>query len=553
MANMTIERKNISDLFSGMQGRQFIIPDYQRPYKWDIEKCETLWNDIVENSVRTEEDYFLGTIVTYKNPEPGSKNLEVIDGQQRITSLFLLLRAFYKKLETMTADNKQVAGVKRQIEPCLWNIEKVSQEVTDRTQIHIESRVATEKQNETFHRILRDGIVLDRARDNYSNNYSFFMKKCDEYAQDEPMRWYNLIVFILGHCVLLPIECDNQDTALTIFSTLNDRGMPLSDADIFKAKMYQHCKNDEERRQFTEDWTELSETCESAKLAIDDIFRYYMFVIKAENGDKKKEVALRKFYSSDENLYRESLMSDVIALARFWKSVNTGSGDYTLDFEAKKYIQCLVVYPNEYWKYPVSVLFVKSLTEPDFNAQLNDLLVSLTALMLSKFVFSPTVDAVRSDVLAYNIHIYDRTQPFPDRGFFNEKDMSGKMKVLGESRITKSLLLLDAYLNPKQKSLLPDSMEIEHIFPKKWQTTNYNGWDEDAAQTHLEMLGNKVVFEKRLNIQAGNGYFGCKKEKYAASKVANVQYLAQLTQVDWSQTDIEQRDDEIINRLLSFF
>jgi len=227
--------------------------------------------------------------------------------------------------------------------------------------------------------------------------------------------------------------------------------------------------------------------------------------------------------------------------------VNTGSGDYTLDFEAKEYIQCLVVYPNEYWKYPVSVLFVKSRTEPDFNAQLNDLLASLTALMLSKFVFSPSVNAVRPDIFAYNIHIYDRTQSFPDRGFFNEKDMSGKMKVLGESRITKSLLLLDAYLNPAQTSLLPDSMEIEHIFPKKWQTTNYNGWNEDAAQTHLEMLGNKVVFEKRLNIQAGNGYFGRKKEKYAASKVANVRDLAQLTQVDWSQTDIEQRDDEIIN------
>jgi uncharacterized protein with ParB-like and HNH nuclease domain len=46
MAELNVSRKNISKLFTEMQGKKFIIPDYQRPYKWDKEKCETLWNDI---------------------------------------------------------------------------------------------------------------------------------------------------------------------------------------------------------------------------------------------------------------------------------------------------------------------------------------------------------------------------------------------------------------------------------------------------------------------------------------------------------------------------
>ena len=104
MADLHVSKKSIRDLLNVMQGKKFIIPDFQRPYKWDVEKCETLWDDI-ENftltDAKTGSDYFLGTIVSYVN-EDG--NQDIIDGQQRITSFFLLLRAFFRKLEDMTED-----------------------------------------------------------------------------------------------------------------------------------------------------------------------------------------------------------------------------------------------------------------------------------------------------------------------------------------------------------------------------------------------------------------------------------------------------------------
>lgn len=62
------------------------------------------------------------------------------------------------------------------------------------------------------------------------------------------MQWKELCVTILQKCIILPIECDAQDTALTIFSTLNDRGMPLADSDIFKAQIYRNCTTEEKKK-----------------------------------------------------------------------------------------------------------------------------------------------------------------------------------------------------------------------------------------------------------------------------------------------------------------
>jgi uncharacterized protein with ParB-like and HNH nuclease domain len=83
MADLLISKKTIYDLYADIQNSKFIIPEFQRPYKWDTELCETLWNDIEEfasNEVITGSDYFLGTIVSYQNNE---KNLEIIDGQAK--------------------------------------------------------------------------------------------------------------------------------------------------------------------------------------------------------------------------------------------------------------------------------------------------------------------------------------------------------------------------------------------------------------------------------------------------------------------------------------
>jgi len=558
MAELHVSKKSISKLFSEMQNKKFIIPDFQRPYKWNIEKCETLWEDIVSftnTDAKTGSDYFLGTIVTYINED---KNQEIIDGQQRITSFFLLLRAFYKKLELMNEDD-DVKGLKNQLAPCIWDINPISQKVTDYSLIHINSQVATEEDNETFHKILETGDTNSVANDNYSKNYRFFKTQCDEYAENFPLQWKELCVTILQNCIILPIECDTPETALTIFSTLNDRGLPLADSDIFKAQLYRSKDSGDSKKEFTETWKELTQICKQGNISIDDVFRYYTHVLRGRNKDKSKEVGLRRFYSEkDYNKLKEvDFISEIIELANFWRYINAGilpdkDIPYSLTTDILKQLHILGRYPNDYWKYATSVFFLKNIDSASFEKDFYTFLNELTAYLFVKFIQKPTVNAIKDDIYSTCISITEKNK-LKYRVKWNEEELKQDIENHYSSRLSRALLLLDAYLNPQQTELIPETFDIEHIFPKKWQNTNYNGWVYDDASDYLDRLGNKIVFEKKLNIQAGNGYFGVKKAKYSLSNISVVKDLSRYKNNDWLKTDIEERENQIKDNLISFF
>lgn len=559
MAELHVSKKSISKLFSEMQDRRFIIPDFQRPYKWNVEKCETLWNDIEDFTVtdaKTGSDYFLGTIVSYINEE---KNQEIIDGQQRITSFFLLLRAFFRKLEVM-AEDEDVAGLKNQLAPCIWDINPISQKVSDKTKIHIESLVATEEDNVTFHKILETGLISDSATDNYSVNYRFFKKQCDEYAETNPMQWKQLCITILQKCIILPIECDTPETALTIFSTLNDRGLPLADSDIFKAQIYRNLETeDNSRQEFTNTWKELTQICKDAKISIDDIFRYYTHILRSRNNDKSKEVGLRKFYAENKysRLEDENLIIEIMVLANFWRYVNVNitpedDVNYFISKEARKHLHCLTCYPNEYWKYATSVFFIKNKDSATFDIDFCKMLKKLIAFLFAKFIDAPSVNAIKDDIYTSCISLQNQNE-LQFKITLNEDLLNQQIDSHSSSRLSRALLLLDAYLHTNQIDLIPDTFDIEHIFPKKWQDTNYNGWNIGDAALYLDRFGNKIVFEKKLNIQAGNGYFGVKRQKYSLSKIACVLDLSKYNKNDWVKDDIELRETNFKSNLIGFF
>lgn len=229
-----VNKQSVKQLLETGKVNKFIIPEYQRPYAWSDEQIQTLFEDLVEYTENNNEStYFLGTIVSYEN-ENGEQ--EIIDGQQRITSLFLLLRALYSKLNSMT-ETKEVKNFKGQIESALWEQDELTAEV-DFEKTLIESRVMRDEGNKVFSEILITGDIGVLAKDNYSLNYRLFTELIERYATNEPQLFFYFIRNVLNKAILLPITADSQDTALTIFSTLNDRGLALSDADIFKAKIY---------------------------------------------------------------------------------------------------------------------------------------------------------------------------------------------------------------------------------------------------------------------------------------------------------------------------
>ena len=109
MSKLNVDQKTIMLLFSDKKS-DFLIPDYQRPYAWEEGQCQTLWDDIFSfafpdnnyENFNKDEEYFLGSIVTFENE---NNKKEVIDGQQRLTTLMLLLRAFYSKFGNMQDNN----------------------------------------------------------------------------------------------------------------------------------------------------------------------------------------------------------------------------------------------------------------------------------------------------------------------------------------------------------------------------------------------------------------------------------------------------------------
>lgn len=562
MAELSVSRKSVEDLLSlsdvNKTGKIYVIPEYQRPYKWDLEKCETLWIDLSnfynEASKQDDREYFLGTIVTCINAK--EKRIDIIDGQQRITSLLLLLRAFYTQLEIMLENkpnDENIIGLMSSIEPCIWNIDKMSKKVTNKKDIHIKSLVITDKDNEIFHKILETGKTEEKSKSPYVENYKFFFSKCQEYAKDMPMDWKKLCLCILKRCIVLPIECEDLESALTIFGTLNDRGMPLSDSDIFKAELYKQKQTKEEKEDFTQHWKSLEETVFDGGFSLDDAFRYYMHIIRGRNKDKSDEIALRRFYAGSDNKYSKfkepNFFEDIIKLASFWKSLNDRDDMTYCTLEAKIYIHCLTCYPNEYWKYPVSA-FYNYHKNDDFKGLFVGFLKRLLAYLFIRFIESPAVNAIKDSIYKFCIEVSSSGDANFDYKIFD--DFENKT-LKSSSKITKPIILLNSYLFNKEQQLLPSNFEIEHIFPKKWQDTNYNGWTKDEAIDHLDMLGNKIAIEKKLNIQAGNGYFGQKKLRYSKSHIFEVKELSNYSSSDWLKEDINKRNKAIINSLRSFF
>lgn len=581
MSKLQVEKKDIENILN-IKGKKYLIPDYQRPYAWDKEQCNTLWSDLCffyETEGRDEE-YYLGTIVVCKH---GNDKIEVIDGQQRLTSFLLLLRAFYYKLENAadSQENQDIQGLMSTIAPCIWIVGELSRQPDDKANIRIESNVVNEHKMEIFCQVLKTGEISE-GKSQYEKNYQFFLDECEEYIRSN-LTWKEFFHFVLTRCILLPIECENFNTALTIFNTLNNRGLPLSDSDIFKSQIYKLMNDDTNRKEFVEQWKELEEITSEAGFGVDTIFRYYSHYLRGKEGNIQKEIGLRKFYAGSgeryDRLNEPAIMEDLLALSEFWKSILNNGDDYISD-EGKKYLHCLLFYPNEYWRYIVSVFFLierkrwcaeqeGDINRPDqhhlydqyeqfdrFRENFTKLLKKLTAFFYAKFILRPNVNDIKMDTFykCRDLCLEEGSAKEPHRleVVCNINDFKERI-IESSSRIEKGLLLIHAYLyDPKQP--LIGNFELEHIFPRIWQKTSYQGWTEEKAEKYFPDMGNKIVIEKSLNIRVRNDSYGNKKSKYSISKIKELEALPKEYSDDhWLPENIQSRRGKIIDCLVKFF
>ncbi|MCI9648949.1 DUF262 domain-containing HNH endonuclease family protein [Oscillibacter sp.] len=552
-----VNKQSVEALLGSGKSKPFVIPEYQRPYAWTDEQVETLFEDLWEFSAisgGTERDgsYFLGSIVSYENED---SEQEIIDGQQRITSLFLLLRAIYTKL-TATQASERTAEANNfigKIEPAIWRTNKLTG-IVDYKNILLTSRVVNNEGNNTLRAILETGEANETAKDNYSKNYRHFQALFDKHSQENPLMVYQFIYALLNQAILLPITADTQDTALTIFSTLNDRGLPLSDADIFKAKIYNQL-NADDKTAFIERWKDLDEQASAANESIQQLFYYNMFYLRALEQDIKTTIpGVRKYYAANkfEKLYNPSLLDTLFVILNLWNVVNTGAEiegeSWSKNAKIKQSLDTLSSYPNEFWKYPVVIYYVCYRKRDDFEIKFGLFLNKLLMELMTKYLMIPSINAVKPDILKLNSAIVSSDTP---EFHFKDIDTSQlELHIQNPNRnVVRMLLKILAY--EQQKELLPARWEIEHIFPQKWQTNYFPDMSDATIKEKIEHIGNKLPFEKRLNIIAGNGYFSKKKKEYAASQIAITKAIGTSKTTEWDLDSITKRDIRISDSIIA--
>lgn len=552
--SINVNKQCVSDLLKSGRAKPFIIPEYQRPYAWNSEQAETLFEDIWDFATTTgglykNGTYFLGSIVSFENE---NMQQEVIDGQQRITSLFLLLRAIYTKLVNGDDANTEAAqNFIREIEPAIWRKDNLTGKVNF-SDILLTSKVVDNNGNEILRNILQTGIANPANNDNYTKNYILFQELYNKRCAESPLKVYDFIFALLNQAILLPISADSQDTALTIFSTLNNRGLPLSDADIFKAKLYNNLE-DTDKKEFIAQWKLLDKEATEAKESIQQLFYYFMFYLRAKEGDVSSTTpGVRKYYSADKfkRLFSCNIIEELRTMLNLWKVINTNQDvpgeTWDNNLKIRKALDTLSSYPNEYWKYPVVTYYLSHKDKENFD---NDFLLFLNMLsgeLMVRFLLYPTINVVKSDIMKLNAKIINDTHPIFNFRSIDKSDIKDKIIVPHRNIIR---MVLKTYAYGHQDNLLPDNWQIEHILPQKWQTTFFPDVNPDVVNEMIEHIGNKTPFERKLNIVASNGYFKEKQAKYIESVIDVTRILVTSIEKDWTLGNIEHRDNIIATEI----
>lgn len=572
MSKLNIDQQTIKELFSNKRS-DFLIPDYQRPYAWEETECQTLWDDIFafafpENDYSLfksdEDEYFLGPIVTFKNSDG---KLEIIDGQQRLTTLMLLLRAFFAKFGDMQDANSK--STSEDIAKCIWKTDEFGN--PDKNKLKIDSEVSSDDDKEEFLSILKNGKVAAGQKSRYAKTYMFFEEKINDFLQHFPTYFAYLPTRILNNCILLPIEAESQDTALRIFSTLNDRGKPLSDTDIFKAQFYKYYSDKGQKDAFIQRWKELEALCEDVFTAssgspMDELFTRYMYYERAKQNNKQTTTeALRKFYEKDKYaiLKHDDTFVNLERLAAFWKSI-ASQDDAVFSEKILKRLSVLNNAPNGMWTYLLSVYFMKYSDEEGKldEEKLYVFLNRIIAFIWTYAVMRPGVNALRTPSYPAMIDIVNGKEvDFADFKFDTAqvRNMLTNYEFTNQRPITRSMLAWWAYNDDGQQLISNDTtLEIEHIYPKQRQINEKALSDKNS----LESLGNKALLEKGINIRASDYRFEDKKKYYLGftndkgkTKAGTINH--ELTDMakkrsDFQEADIKDRKKAIIDDFIQY-
>lgn len=240
----------LKDIFS--QQFDYHIPPYQRPYAWTEEECETLFDDLYDFFLTEKTDnYFLGSIVLKK--EEDKPSADVIDGQQRLTTLTILLSAIASRL----TGNTRVTCEKYLREP---GDPLIGLKPEPRLHLREKERAFFETYVQNVD--LDTLIALDpekletEAKRHIRANCEVFLRRIKDKFNNDETKVQPFCTFLLTRCFLVSVSAPSQQSAFRVFSVMNNRGLDLLPIDIIKADVIGEIPADDQQS-YTEKWEDL--------------------------------------------------------------------------------------------------------------------------------------------------------------------------------------------------------------------------------------------------------------------------------------------------------
>lgn len=591
--------KLISGYLKLQKLENFVIPEYQRSYSWEIAQCDKLWQDIEAFiSSNASDPYFFGTIIVDCSEV---NKFSLIDGQQRTTTFLLLLKALLMQLNSaikyipIDEDSEALkAGLKANRNKIMAILYKAEDEdipamLKDNTNtkniLVIENKSINELHSEEVKKII-ESIDFETSEQNvykiprkqkdnkYTNhfrNFKYFYYKL-EVKSDSQLNQFAKV--FLEKCQVIEIRSWQIEQAITMFNSLNSSGLPLADADIISAQLYSKAGID--KKEFNEKWesiNKLTDELNTRKIVdIDAVLQQFMYINRAINKEYVNDTSvdvttpgLRRYYTDiKKELLNEPLVlcENLAKITQIWDEIK----DYPV---VKLLLKC-----NENAKLYLSSYLYRFKTIDIVEEKV----IEVCECFLRLFTILELVDAGYSSskfktfLFGENIKLVDNSITIETiKNDFNEHiSLNWKEEDISEAicAYDKNLIVfLNEYLYASSKSIkfdFAENVNIEHIMPASGR--NITTIREDAGITDKEefysivnKLGNKIFLEEDINKSIGNEWFKTKKQNsinsksgYKDSKYNIAVALTAYPNDTWTKVDIDIATKKGVERIVKF-
>lgn len=522
----------------------FRVPEYQRPFSWDTDNFDDLIDDIV--SANKEQDYFLGTIVLHHRMPEG--HYDVVDGQQRITSLMILLAC----LRDFVEDQQYKSGIQSKI----LQQKNVVDGIPEKVRLEVKDR-------QLFHEIVvtQEGTAVERSEGDlpeperrYVSAVKAFRSKIEKLKQPEIQK---MIEFLNQRCVVTYFASSSFADAFKLFTIVNDRGKQLRRIDILKAINIAPDVITKEtvRNKVAQQWEELEK--ELGESTFENVFHLVRLVLLKDKpqGDLLKEFEDRVFKSNKKSIHvakGEPFFNLVFEYAKLYSSIFIERDIVPADKDQHKRYRALIHIMNAEFsasEWRACLLY--------FAKQFKGKLFFEFCLRMEKVYLAQWVKGIRKDE---RYAAYSQILALIESSKKPEDALAGI--VYDAEAISNATQNQDVYSAGFGRYFLLrlelvaaehdavnefNARSIEHVLPQKPEPSGYWADHHDLSKIpeYVNAIGNLVLLSKGKNSGASNFDFPKKKEKYLKDRVSDYPRSIQiLGYSDWERKNIDGRTIE---------